>query len=65
MSFITNVQCKHFASWHKFYPKTSPLGNMTLTIGIPSIIKEQGLVSRFIAHMKSKSGLRKHPTIEQ
>jgi len=48
-----------------FYPKTSPLGNMTLTIGIPSTIKEQGLVFRFIAHMKSESGLKKHPIIEQ
>jgi hypothetical protein len=41
--------------------KSSPKGNMALSVGIPSIIKKQRLVFRFITHIKSKSGFKKKP----
>jgi hypothetical protein len=37
-----------------FDPKSSLIGNITLTIGMPLSIEKQGFFSRFIAYTKSK-----------
>jgi len=44
-----------------FDPRSSPIGNMALNVGIPLGIEKQGLFFRFIAYTKSKRKFKKNP----